>query len=132
MPSLLLAACTGDLPCPDPMMGPLHFACWHGQLDQVTKLLDNFNNDIHESGLFGLSPLHIAAIRGHAHIVHALLQHGAEPKWNDPGLNVEEFVETVRPNFWRELHPNVNATYTNLQFGTYAIRVIECGRVHPH
>ena len=103
----------GDLLCPDPVMGPLHFACWHGQQDQVTKLLDNFDNDIHESGLFGLSSLHIAALRGHAHIVHTLLQHGAEPGWSDPGLNVKEFVDTVRPSFWRELLPNVSATHTD-------------------
>ena len=121
----------GDLLCPDPVLGPLHFACWHGQQDQVTKLLDNFDNDIHESGLFGLSSLHIAALRGHAHIVHTLLQHGAEPGWSDPGLNVKEFVDTVRPSFWRELLPNVSATHTDACTHTHT-HTHTCSSIYLH
>ena len=38
-------------------------------------------------------------------VVHVLLQHGAEPNWSDPGLNVEDFVSETRRLFWdRVLH----------------------------
>lgn len=105
------ASSFSDVLCTEQRFSPLHFACWHGHYNEVVRLLSDFDTDIHEAGLFGLTPLHIACLRGHVDVVCALLRHGAEPSWSDPGLNVEDFVGETRRLFWdRVVHLDLTSS----------------------
>ena len=56
---------------------PLHAATFFGDLKKVKALLDK-RIKINVAGELGWTPLHIAAIRGHNEIYHALLDAGAD------------------------------------------------------
>lgn len=63
----------------DSWMSTLHLAAEHGNLRVVRLLLSHRTFEVDERDSDGLTPLIYATIRGHADVVRALLEAGADP-----------------------------------------------------
>ena len=74
-----------------PLMRPIHLACWHGMHAQLRKLVYQ-GADINALGMFGMTPLHMAMLRGHAEIVLDLISLGADTSLlSHPDLLLSDF-----------------------------------------
>jgi ankyrin repeat protein len=58
-------------------MTALHWAAHHGDVRAVERLID--------ASRYGVTPLSLACVRGHADVVHLLLKGGADPNCTLPG-----------------------------------------------
>jgi ankyrin repeat protein len=72
---------------------PLHYAAFCGMHDITAFLIAEHTQDVNARG-FGQqeTPLHVASRRGHAHIAHLLLEHGADANAQDLHKRTPLFV----------------------------------------
>lgn len=72
----LVVVCLCLAVCPMVMAKSLHDAAWQGDLDKVTRLIEQ-GMDVNEHGMGGDTPLHKAAKGGHLDVVKLLITKGA-------------------------------------------------------
>ena len=68
----------------------------------VQKLLSE-GSDPNESGYLGLTPMHMAGVKGDREVMKVLIKYGGELSLSDPGLNVVEFAMSANLSFWNNL-----------------------------